>query len=514
MLEITQASEGGCAICFSDNKTVSGFELISNGESLIVSTDTDSGELRGIKYFIKEVLSKTRGDLVLKPGYKYTKDIDKYVYYSEFEAVGDGVTDDFNALMFTHTYANRCGIPVFADENAVYYIGKSSFGRTVTVSTDVNFGNATFIIDDTYVTTSNRSFAVFNVASTKKMYTLNNIPILNTESTFAKITLPEQSLVYILNKNSKQFIRSGVNSSTGEHMKEVIIVDKDGSIDPSTPVTWNYKDITGVEIYPIDETPLNISGGIFITKANTAESAYTYYSRGISVNRSNVIITGLKHLVEGEGEHGAPYNGFIYINKCCNVTLSGCIMTPHLTYITSKSGSDVTMGTYDINSNLSVNIRLLNITQTISINDNRYWGIFTSNYSRNIEFDSCILSRFDAHKGVYNATIRNCELGHQGINAIGFGTLLCENTTVSSSRFINMRSDYGSTWRGDFIIKNCTFKPNGDTGANSNTTFINCLNTEKHNFGYECFMPENIIIDGLTVDDTVHSVIIQLLSSR
>ena len=88
------------------------------------------------------------------------------------------------------------------------------------------------------------------------------------------------------------------------------------------------------------------------------------------------------------------------------------------------------MGSYDLSVRRSINVRIINCKQTNDINDDTYWGLFASNYSKNITFDNCIFSRFDAHMGVYNATIRNSTLGYMGINAIGSGTLLIENTKV------------------------------------------------------------------------------------
>ncbi len=61
--------------------------------------------------------------------------------------------------------------------------------------------------------------------------------------------------------------------------------------------------------------------------------------------------------------------------------------------------------------------------------------------------------------GVANATIRNSTLGHQGINAIGSGTFIVENSTIRGNNLINLRSDYGSTWEGEFIIRDCIFVP-------------------------------------------------------
>jgi hypothetical protein len=125
-----------------------------------------------------------------------------------------------------------------------------------------------------------------------------------------------------------------------------------------------------------------------------------------------------------------------------------------------------------------------------------------SNYSKNLLYDSCVFSRFDAHMGVANATIRNSTLGHQGINAIGSGTFTVENTTVHGRSLVNLRSDYGSTWQGELIIRNCTFVPGGGRPISGN--LIGGTYSGQHDFGYTCYMPERITIEGLRIDDSKH----------
>ena len=157
-------------------------------------------------------------------------------------------------------------------------------------------------------------------------------------------------------------------------------------------------------------------------------------------------------------------------------------------------------GTYDISVTAAVNVKFINCSQTNDITDPAYWGIMGSNYCKNLLLDNCRFSRFDAHMGVCNAVLRNSTLGHQGVNAIGFGTLLMENCIVKSRYLINMRIDYGSTWRGKFIIRNCTFEPPERARRNS-VALIGGRNDGSHDFGYTCYMPEVIDIDGLLVKD-------------
>lgn len=199
----------------------------------------------------------------------------------------------------------------------------------------------------------------------------------------------------------------------------------------NAPIIWDFDQITEIEALPVDEDILTITGGKFTTIANQAESKYTYYSRNIGIRRSNVVVDGLVHLVTGEGEHGAPYGGFLNINNCAYVTVKNTTLTGRKTYRTiGSAGVPVSMGSYDLSVGRAISVSFINCKQTNDITDRTYWGILGSNYCKNLVYDNCEFSRFDAHKGVANATIRNSKLGHMGINAIGSGTLLVENTTL------------------------------------------------------------------------------------
>lgn len=269
------------------------------------------------------------------------------------------------------------------------------------------------------------------------------------------------------------------------------------------PIIWDFEEITEITALPIDEDTLTIRGGRFTTIANQAESKYNYHSRNLAISRSHVVVDGLEHRIMGEGEHGAPYRGFISISDCAYVTVKNTILTGHKTYRTiGSAGKPVSMGSYDLSVGRALNVSFINCSQTNDINDRTYWGILGSNYCKNLLYDNCSFSRFDAHKGVANATIRNSTLGHMGINAIGSGTLTVENTTVRGRSFINLRSDYGSTWQGEFIIRDCVFVP--EDGRTASAALISGSYSGQHDFGYTCYMPEQIIVEDLHIDDSNH----------
>jgi len=160
------------------------------------------------------------------------------------------------------------------------------------------------------------------------------------------------------------------------------------------------------------------------------------------------------------------------------------------------------MGTYDISATRALNISFIDCSQTNDIDDRTYWGILGSSYCKNMLYDRCVFSRFDAHMGVANAAIRNSTLGHMGINAIGSGTFTVENSTIRGNTLINLRSDYGSTWQGEFVIRNCTFVPSG--GQPRSASLIGGSNSGQHDFGYTAYMPERITIENLKIDDANH----------
>ena len=87
-----------------------------------------------------------------------------------------------------------------------------------------------------------------------------------------------------------------------------------------------------------------------------------------------------------------------------------------------------------------------------------------------------------------------------GINAIGSGVLTVENSTIRGNTLINLRSDYGSTWQGEIVIRNCIFVPKGD--KRSGVNIIGGSYSGQHNFGYTCYMPERITIENLHIDDS------------
>lgn len=429
------------------------------------------------------------------------------VYYYDFGAKGDGRTDDFEAIKATHEYANEHGCNVSVDEGDRYYIGAHT--DTVIIKTNTDWTGAEFIIDDSEVTVDDRGWYIFEVASDEASYkvSLPNGYSLKAGQENIGLEFDSPVMLRIVNNKKKDYIRYGLNVNNGSDRQEIILVDEYGNVDESTPILWDYDTVTGMTAYSVDDDPVTVQGGTFTTIANTAATSSNYYARGIRVTRSNTVVRSVTHYITGEGDHGSPYTGFYVVNYANHVTIDSCVLTGHKTYINIKPTGAVSQGTYDTQAVNSNDVLWLNCTQANSITDTMYWGVMASNFCKNLKMQGCTLSRFDAHQGVYNATITDSELG-QNLSIIGAGTLYLENVVrTTGTHFVQLRTDYGSTWEGDIVFKNCTLK------STSNSCYaIEAVWTD-WDFGYTCYLPQNVTLDNFKVEGADRAYVFSSVTS-
>lgn len=420
------------------------------------------------------------------------------VNYEAFGAVGDGVADDLPAIVAAHAFATEHGLPVKTKPGATYNLGRRAL--TAVITTDTDWNTSRFIIIDRDVEDHRRS--LFIVRSLLKPVKLT-IKKLSRDQKQTDVHPATDCWVQVENNRRRVYIRRGLNQNKGTPQRDCFILRRDGSIEGA--IDWDYETITRVEAYPIDERPLLIKGGVFDTTANCMkqEVGYNYWLRNIAIQRSNTTVQGLTHHITGETEFGHPYGGFISVSRCANVTLRDCFLTGHKTYSTiGAAKKPVSMGTYDLSANDVVNYSLIGCRME-NICDTTRWGVIGTNFCKNILLENCTLSRMDTHQGVSGTyTIRGCTLGHAGLNAIGRGTLTVENSTLNGRSLISLRGDYGSTWEGNVIIRNSRWLP--ACGQPVQPTLLSASNDGQHDFGYPCFMPREIFIDGLVIDDRKH----------
>ena len=420
------------------------------------------------------------------------------VTYEAFGAVGDGVTDDLPAICKAHDHANKSGLPVRSKPGANYHLGRQAL--TAIIATDTDWGTSRFIIDDSQGVV-NHGKSLFEVRSLWKPVPMK-IDRLKRGQTRLDLRPTSDCLVYVENKNRKLFIRRGLNPTDGTAQKEVFILRRDGEIEGA--IDWDYDVVTRVDARQIDAEPLTLRGGIFTNIANrmTQEKGSSYWARNILISRSKTVVDGVTHRVTGETDTGHPYGGFLSANKCANVIFRNCVIDGRKTYQKiGRAGKTVAMGTYGYHADLVVDFRMMNCRMGNDIHDHSRWGVVATNFMKNFLVEDCVLSRVDVHMGVSGAyIIRRTTLGHAGLNAIGRGRLIVEDSTIHGRHLISFRPDYGSTWEGEVLVQNSRWIPPA-----GNLVMFGMQNDGMHDFGYPCFMPRSIRIDGLTVDDSKHS---------
>ncbi len=563
-----EVAEHKFIIRISSGKSGAGFTVSTAGKDLMMSCYTTKRFMLGVEHWIADMITAEGLDSIDLGAEKYEWNV-AYTY-EEFGAKGDGRTDDFLAVMKAHQTANQDGIPVYVSGNPTYYFGASSYGRAIPVRTNVDFGRATFIVDDTNVNPfdeeirtrnvfeilpssdkmpyflsaakyTEAGFVLQNVGAGDEAYSVykneNGTPVLKKNAAYFPMTFPEEVLLRIVNSEERVYVRTGGNANNGSDKEEVLLVHPDGRIDSTTPVLWDYTGFTEIEVIPINDDSITVKGGTFKTlanrlKTNAPEGYYTgdqyyYFGRGIYVTRSNTVIEGITHLIENEvivesgkaNDGGYPYRGWLDVRFCNNVLINKVKFQGHRWYQEDRvdsNGTPVTdsgtsMGTYDINAWSANNITWQNCTQVNSTTNSLFWGVMGSNFVKNLTFDSCNLSRFDAHQGVANATVKNSTIG-QHINCVGSGELKFINTKkLSTNTFATLRTDYGSTWEGNVLLKDCTLvgyaasPTDSPSGYSSNASIFTIGYTKGHEFGYDTYLFKNITIDNFTFDENITS---------
>lgn len=480
----------------ANNATPGKISARLEGKELVIRAASAAEMKKAVICFWYENIAYAEDLTELPSDFAYEKDLADVVFYSDFNAVESDNECCMDALIAAHTHANANGLKIFADYGAKYYLASTE--KTVPIKTDVEWGNAEFTIDDSEVPNEKRGNWIFDIVSSYDSYKIDTLTSVRRDDTGVNMTFSQKSLIILLDSNTKQYMRKGSNSDNGQVKRDLTVVNTDGSFDPEAPLMWDFDTITDVTVYPIDSTTITVSGGTFTTITNRATAGSNYYARGIRISRSNTNLKNVTHLVVGDENPCAPYSGFINVNCCAYINVENCVLTGRKTH---------NAGTYDIGGSNMVSVTFKNCTQTNDINDKDYWGIMGTNYCKNLVYDGCVLSRFDTHKGVTNATIKNSTIGHGGISVTGYGTLLLENTTCYAANLVNLRYDYGSTWEGDVIIRNCKLY----TGQQLSTNYLIVVNNaQDHDFGYTCYMPRNVIIDGVYADTYVNTYVFHL----
>ena len=499
-----------------------------------------------------------------------------YVTYEDFGAVGDGVTEDFVAIYKAHVFANEHRLPVKGTPGKTYYIFETTMGTEkpfiVPIRTSVDWQGATFIIDDTKMSVweenpySEQAYKnIFNVLPDREheKFRIDSVEALapvnasgiNKKTKKINLGLDWDGPVMIVpySKAHKIFRRRGYGQYDGDDMHELIVVEADGTVNPDTPIMFDYKSIDYMDVIKLDpESAITLENGIFITKESKVNQSYLkedgtygyrggYIRRGMCVTRSYTTVKNIEHRIEGyttlleralEHKEGSAYAGFFRSEYANELTYKDCIMPGRFAYTSYSSynfGSncvnkivldgcfqpnfwfEVDPETYELrdgavyDKNCIGNARktsqnVITGMGAIEVKGVRIplcWGIGGTNYCKNMQYLNSTLTRFDAHAGLYNGKIINCNVS--GMELTGTGEFVIEDSAwypySLNTPMLYLRGDYGFHWDGNIKIKNTEAHMLPD--MNLNLSHFNYVNWY---FGYTCVFP-NITIDNLRYYD-------------
>ncbi len=482
-----------------------------------------------------------------------------YVTYEEFGAVGDGITEDFAAIYKAHEYANENGLSVKAREGAHYYIRDiriDGVGQSAVIKTDVDWTGASFTIDDRDFSikpgseTADMNKPIFRIMPDFPKVRIDDRELLdrivkegfNRETTRVTLGLDYPVMIIPFNSKHKVYRRRAYRSFRGQTMQEIILLDKDGNVDESTPLMFDYNHLDCVDVYRVEGKPITVLGGVFTTRVNqenrvfekpdgTLDSNVGYLARCLLVSRPYTTVKNVEHYITDEpglraqSKDGvivyAPnaYNGFFKAADTTDVTFDGCVLTAHRCYHSPKRG---TMGTYDLTGENVNRLTYKNCVQSnfwIKVDENYeihpakagepgaissmanygygglkfqlHWGIGGTNFCKNLTYDGSTLSRFDAHCGLHNGKIINSTVNAMALT--GQGDFLIENVTwyaASDTKnvVVSRRNDYGSVWNGTITIKNLKAYIRSDSSGG-----LTSCNYYNWYYGYDIGFPDMIV---------------------
>lgn len=382
--------------------------------------------------------------------------VDK-VNYKMFGTKSDGKNDDGVQLRLAHDYANKKDIPV-ENLSGSYWINKTN---SIVIQTDVRWGKSAFYIDEKQNSTVGR----FRIAGKQKSV---NISLSQEEKqsfleklksgskNISELSPYANCLVVIIDNNSKAGARQGGNANAGRGQQEFFYVEVHGRI--IGDIFLEFSDYTSLVAYPAEESYLTVEGGTFyLSGEGVGEQSGKYMSNGIQIQRSRTIIKNQWIGLEKGKKDTAlvPRSGFYSITRVYDFQLENVRLIPWEKSRGSKE-TNVPQGTYGIGGSVMMNVVFRNITAE---GGDIHWGVFGTNYVKNLRVERCFLNRFDVHSFGWNITIVDSEIGNKGLTVTGGGELRLENTSCYNNTFISFRNDYGSRWDGNILVRNCRMYP-------------------------------------------------------
>lgn len=340
-----------------------------------------------------------------------------FVSFKMFGAVGDGVTNDYQAIKDCCAFAetNKKSIK---NTDGTYYIN----GDTINLNASMyNTDNVTFVLGERYIGyTSLFEFTHDNVRDVK------NVKLSEVFASRYKLQDAYSQKSFLLDTKIKYGMRTdgSDNDST--------IVEPFYSTHAYTQIWYgSYEPDRIVDILQIadsGEKGYSFIGGN-VKQKNTNEKGISF----LKVARNNCIVRNINILCESNGRE----NGVIIVANGNNVIIDNIYC-----------GSKVTNRTwgYDITLNNVAVVKTSNITE--AYNGNAFGNRTVKDWS----LENSNIGAWDVHWNAFGIfTVKNCNIS--GTIQIGYGNGIL-NITDSIALWLETRDDFMQIWHGQIITDN------------------------------------------------------------
>lgn len=353
----------------------------------------------------------------------------QYTYVSAFGAVGDGITDDTNAIKNAIASANHSGTTVLFDPKKYMFTAGE-----IETHCSIDFNGATLIA------ASGAGF-LFNITPdvTTADRVITESDIQNDRTTISDLF----NKSFLVTSPLSLGTRSG--SATPIYHKQLLETDGSGLFINScyypTIIPGNYT-ITNIQT---TNKPLTFKN-VIIDYSNISED--TDFIGVFNVYRNNIILDNIK--TNGMISNTGWTRAVISINECLGVNINNCnIINP-----STATGSGYAIGIYDC-SNIEITNCVLKSGSVPS------WGCIGVSSVTNYTVKNTITNRLDIHyESNGYVDYQNCVTSIATI-AGGYGDINFSNCTFlnfgRSYAAITLRQDLPVILSGNVIFNNCIY---------------------------------------------------------
>lgn len=378
-----------------------------------------------------------------------------FLTFEQFGAIGDGVTDDSDAIKDCIEKANKTGMSIRCVPNQSYKV--SAISQVVDCNIDFN-GSSLIMPESGIVFTTKRGTDMLINSDIIKRGALEGIVLTN--KSFTVTTTMSQGKRYNSSSENELYYM--------QHM----CTDEDGNF-INTP--W-YQDVVSGQTWTLTNV-MDLQPSITIENVKIVmDDTSNTISRFLDCFRNNV---HLKNIIVVNPINVTSGGYLIGLNHCSNCSVSnvrGCNLN------LSSSVYGYFLQTFCASDIVVEDVQL----------SGKGWGWNANTAVSNMAFRHCNVNRIDVHYNWYGYFVADdCFIsGLQSvinIGGMGYGLFKVSNCAIEkdslfTSAFINFRNDAPAIFDGEVLIENCVFNYNGSESDNAVGLLFSAAFTDKKDF--------------------------------